>query len=169
MGDAFRRSVEEVLAAAEAKRNPRPRWTPDRSDVRDLRDPEFAVEGIDPKAPSEFVRDIPGFGLRYVNYAQIFRAYSTDPREALRRLMSDVEAAVNWGLQRLSTSPYYIARHTAGLEFLEAYVGAPIDPAYCRLAVLQPLSVTWNENDHRYDAILEAGLDIKPRRKWEKR
>ena len=150
---------------------PQARYAPSLGQhCRMLVDPEFAVRGIEAKVPGPFTREIPGFGLCYVNYAQVFVGRSDDPAQAVAMVKADVEKAVNFGIQRIDRSPAYISRFTGGLEFLEEFVGAPIDPAFCVLAVLQPFTLKSEEPAAGgitiYEARMECGLDIKPRRKW---
>lgn len=146
-------------------------------------DPEFCVEGIEPKHRGPFVREVYG-RLAYVNFTQVFRRDAGSPadvgaaREAIER---DLVRALNWGIQRLDVGGAIHQRLTAGLEFLEEFVGAPIDPAFCRLAVLRPFEVrhfprrepTRDElrkaadlgvelvaSPEKWEVLLECGLDV---------
>lgn len=111
---------------------------------RRVKDPEFAVEGIEPKHRTAHVREI--FGrLAYINYTQIFSAcHPSDPEVARTVVERALALALNHGRQAAGGDEVG-QRLTAGLSYLEEFVGAPIDPAFCRLAVLRPLEVRWIE------------------------
>ena len=105
-----------------------------------VNDPEFVVAGIEAKVPGPFTRVI--FDrLVYVNFTQIFRSSATFPGDARADVEKNLVRALNWGLQHEGGEGFARERFTAGLEFLEEYVGAAIDPAFCRLAILRPFEV----------------------------
>lgn len=153
-----------------------------------ISDPEFVIAGIQPKGPGPYVREIYG-RLVYVGFAQIFRSTDpTDPHRARSRIEANLRLALNWGVQKMETVGGCILRLTAGLECLEEFVGAPIDPAFLRLAILRPMEVHRHEatkpspeerakaaelgvelvpTPAYFEVVTEVGLDVMPRRRRE--
>ena len=132
--------------------------------ARSVKDPEFVVEGITPKHRTEFVREIDG-RLCYVNFTQIFRGrHRTDGRAAVAEIDAALVKALNFGRQSAGAEFGPVYRLTAGLSFLEEFVGAPIDPALCRLAVLRPTRLHYVEPyippDRDVEKARELGLEV---------
>lgn len=127
---------------------------------RPVSDPEFVVEGIKPKREGPFTRVV--FDqLVYVNFTQIFRGrHGSDPEAAKRDLEERLLLALNWGRQSRGGEFGPVYRLTAGLAFLEEFVGAPIDPAFCRLAVLRPFETRYVEAAIPPDADVEKAREL---------
>lgn len=144
------------------------------------------------RLPAEFLLsqpprtvDRPEFAIEAdgtLNFTQIFRSVSADPRRALADLCQNLDRAFNFGIRHRDVTATLLVRFTGGLSWLAAREGARlVDPLRCRLAVLRPLSLRVHdarvlyadptEVDQRkplpgpivpaYEFLLEAGLDVR--------